>query len=112
MRVVLDTNVIVSGLNFPGNERLKSLNWLSGDASRLCLSTFILDEVAGVLERKFGWTEERSSQALIALRNAAHIIEPEQRPDVVQAGHPDNRSPGVCGISKCPTTWSPATENT
>ena len=90
MRVVLDTNVIVSGLNFPGNERLVLELALRG-RFELCLSTFILDEVSGVLDRKFGWTEERSSQAISTLRNAASIIEPEKRPDVVQPGHPDNR---------------------
>lgn len=90
MRVVLDTNVIVSGLNFPGNERLVLELALRG-RFELCLSTFILDEVSGVLDRKFGWTEEHSAQATSTLRNAAHIIEPEQRPDVIQASHPDNR---------------------
>ena len=90
MRVVLDTNVIVSGLNFPGNERLVLELALRGRFD-LCLSTFILDEVSGVLERKFGWTEDRSAQAISALRNAASIIEPQRRPDVVRPGHPDNR---------------------
>ena len=53
MRVVLDTNVIVSGLNFPGNERLVLELALRG-RFELCLSPFILEEVAGVLGRKFG----------------------------------------------------------
>ena len=90
MRVVLDTNVIVSGLNFPGNER-NVLELALRGRFELCLSPFILDEVAGVLERKFDWTEERSSQALSALRNAASIIDPQRRPDVVPGSHPDNR---------------------
>ncbi len=90
MRVVLDTNVIVSGLNFPGNER-QVLELALRGRFELCLSAFILDEVSGVLERKFGWTEEQSAQAINALRNAASIIEPQQRPDVIPDGHPDNR---------------------
>ena len=61
MRVVLDTNVIVSGLNFPGNERLVLELALRG-RFELCLSPFILGEVAGVLGRKFDWTEEHSSR--------------------------------------------------
>ena len=69
MRVVLDTNVIVSGLNFPGNERLVLELALRG-RFELCLSSFILEEVSGVLERKFDWTEERSAQALRALGDA------------------------------------------
>ena len=90
MRVVLDTNVIVSGLNFPGNERLVLELALRG-RFELCLSPFILEEVDGVLTRKFGWSEERSYQAIRTLRDAATIIEPRQRPPVI-SGHPaDNR---------------------
>ena len=90
MRVVLDTNVIVSGLNFPGNERLILELALRG-RFELCLSSFILAEVAGVLARKFDWTEERSSQALRALGDAATIVEPRRIPEVIKGGHADNR---------------------
>ena len=90
MRVVLDTNVIVSGLNFPGNERLILELALRG-RFQLYLSPFILQEVAGVLGRKFDWTEERLSQALGALEDAATIVEPHRRPEVIEGGHADNR---------------------
>ncbi len=90
MRVVLDTNVIVSGLNFPGNERLVLELALRG-RFELCLSPFILEEVAGVLGRKFGWDEELASQALRALGDAATVIEPRRLPEVIGSGHPDNR---------------------
>ena len=90
MRVVLDTNVIVSGLNFPGNERLVLELALRG-RFELCLSPFILEEVAGVIGRKFDWTEERSSQALRALGDAATVVEPRRLPEVVEGGHADNR---------------------
>ena len=53
MRVVLDTNVVVSALNFPGNERLVLELALRG-RFEFYLSRFILEEVAGVLVRKFG----------------------------------------------------------
>ncbi len=89
MRVVLDTNVIVSGLNFPGNERLTLELALRG-RFELWLSPFILDEVAGVLRRKFDWTEERSAQALRALGDAATIIDPLRRPEVFEGGRADN----------------------
>ena len=90
MRVVLDTNVIVSGLNFPGNERLVLELALRG-RFELYLSTFILEEAAGVLGRKFGWDEERSSQALRALGNAGTVIYPRPLPEVIERGHADNR---------------------
>ena len=90
MRVVLDTNVIVSGLNFPGNERLVLELALRG-RFELCLSPFILDEIAGVIGRKFGWDEERSSQVLRILGDAATIVEPQRLPGVIEADHADNR---------------------
>ncbi len=90
MRVVLDTNVIVSGLNFPGNERTVLELALRG-RFELCLSAFILDEVAGVLGRKFDWTEERTSQALRAMRDASTVVEPRRLPEMIEGGHADNR---------------------
>ena len=90
MRVVLDSNVTVSGLNFPGNERMALELALRG-RFELFLSRFILGEVAGVLTRKFGWDQERAAQALSALENAATVIEPPRLSDVIEGGHSDNR---------------------
>ena len=90
MKIVLDTNVIVSGLNFPGNERIVLELALRG-RFELCLSSFILQEVADVLDRKFGWSEERSSQAIRMLRDTAAMIEPLLLPQVIEANEADNR---------------------
>ena len=90
MRVVLDTNVIVSGLNFPGNERIVLELALRG-RFELYLSPFILEEIEGVLRSKFGWDNERLSQALAVLEDAATIVDPQQLPDVIEKGHADNR---------------------
>ena len=90
MRVVLDTNVVVSGLNFPGNERLVLEHGRRG-RFELVLSPFILAEVEGVLTRKFGWNDARAARALGLLRDAATIVEPGQVPEVVEGGHADNR---------------------
>ena len=90
MRAVLDTNVIVSGLNFPGNERLV-LEFALRGRFELFLSPFILEEVAGVLSRKFGWAESPLAQALEMLAAAATVIEPVRLPEVIGGGHADNR---------------------
>ena len=81
MRVVLDTNVVVSALNFPGNERLVLELALRGRFESY-LSRFILEEVAGVLLRKFGWGEERTTEAVLVLETAANVIEPPRLPEV------------------------------
>ena len=90
MRVVLDTNVVVSALNFPGNERLVLELALRGRFESY-LSRFILEEVAGVLVRKFGWGEERTTEAVLVLETAANLIEPPRLPEVIEGGHADNR---------------------
>ncbi len=90
MRVVLDTNVIISGLNFPGNERMVLELALRG-RFELFLSWFILGEVSGVLTRKFGWDQERAIRAISALQNAATVIEPPRLEEVIEGGHADNR---------------------
>ena len=90
MRIVLDTNVIVSGLNFPGNERMVLELALRG-RFELFLSWFILGEVSGVLTRKFGWDQERAIRAVSALQNAATIVEPPRLAEVIEGNHPDNR---------------------
>ena len=73
MRVVLDTNVIVSGLNFTGNERIVLQLALRG-RFELYLSPFILEEIERVLRSKFGWERERLSHALTVLEDAAQLL--------------------------------------
>ena len=95
MRVVLDTNVIISALNFPGNERLVLELALRG-RFEFYLSRFILEAAAGVLVRKFGWDEERTAQAIRVIENAAIVIEPLvseplRLPEAIEGGHADNR---------------------
>ena len=90
MRVVLDTNVIVSALNFPGNERLVLELALRG-RFEFYLSRSILGDVGGVLTRKFEWDEERTGQVLQGIENAATVVDPPRLPEVIEGGHPDNR---------------------
>ncbi|MCY3505569.1 MAG: putative toxin-antitoxin system toxin component, PIN family [Chloroflexi bacterium] len=90
MRAVLDTNVIISTLNFPGNERLV-LDLARRKRFDLFLSPFILREVSGVLTRKFGWDGERVTQALSMLRATANVIEPQRSLAVIEGDHADNR---------------------
>ena len=90
MKVVLDTNVIISGLNFPGNER-HVLDLARMGRYELYLSPFILEEVSGVLVRKFRWDEQHTIQAIRMLCASATILEPRQRPSVIPRNEADNR---------------------
>jgi len=51
-RVSLDTNTLVSGMVFAGNER-KLLDAIIDEKLELVLSAAVIDEVNAVLERKF-----------------------------------------------------------
>ena len=52
MRVMLDTNVLISAIIFP-NERMNSLLYKATLEHQLVLSSFIVDEVFDVTKRKF-----------------------------------------------------------
>ena len=90
MRVVLDTNVVVPGLNFPGNERPVPDLARRGRYA-LVLSPLILDEVRGVLVRMFGWKETVSDRAIAMLGDTATIIKPGQRPNVIANNEAGNQ---------------------
>ena len=99
MRVVLDTNVIISALNFPGNKRMVLEMALRG-GFEFFLSLFILEDVADVLARKFGWEEKRMAHAIRAIKDAATIIEPPCLEEVIEGGYADNR------VLECPVAAS------
>ena len=72
-KVVLDSNVIISGLNFKGNPR-KILNLVLLKEVELYVSPFILKEVAEVLERKLDWDEGRNEYQGIKILSPAEFL--------------------------------------
>jgi predicted nucleic acid-binding protein len=52
MRVMLDTNVLISAIVFP-NDRMDSLIFKASLDHQLVLSSYIIDELLKVTERKF-----------------------------------------------------------
>lgn len=88
--MVLDTNVMVSGLNFPGNERIV-LDLARRGRFEWYLSPFILQETAGVLERKFGWEGRSLDRVLATLRNGATLLDPDRVLPVIEGNEADNR---------------------
>ena len=90
MRVLLDTNVILSGLNYSGNEqRVLELGYQL--RFELVLSKHLPDEVLRGLLRKFDWSSVRATSALEDLRRVASIVEPSRSVDIIPDDHPDNR---------------------
>lgn len=95
LRVVLDTNVITSGLLFDGNER-QTLNLGRDGRIQIYLSPFILSEVDGVLRRKFQHSAGQSAARLAEIRRWARIIAPAQSVSAISKKDADNRILECC----------------
>lgn len=90
LRVVLDTCVLISGLNFAGTPSRLLRLLLQGEMLWF-ISPFILEELQRVLTEKFRWEEERVQRALRLIREVATEIDPPRSVSVVQAKDDDNR---------------------
>lgn len=66
VRIVVDTNVIISALVFGGAPR-SVLDLAAAGLCECCFSQPIRDEVKRVLIQKFGWTAVRAEAALTTL---------------------------------------------
>ncbi len=88
-RVVFDTNVYISALNFGGvPERAFSLAFKR--AIILLISPAIMTEVARVLREDFLWSQERITGALKKIARVSTILQPEIKLTVVSHDD-DNR---------------------
>ncbi len=91
MRLVLDTNVLVSAIVFEGPPRDVLKTVLTG-AHRLVLSPAILHELRRVLTgSKFRYAQAAADLVDAELREIAEIVEPETRLSVIAADPEDNR---------------------
>ena len=88
-RVVLDTNIYISALVFGGAAQ-RVLESLDTGGFVVCVSQPIVDEVMGVLRRKFGWTPAQLDYALPPLWKRAVMVTPAGR-ITVSVDPDDNR---------------------
>lgn len=90
MRVVFDTNILVSALVFPGGQGEAALRRIIEEIDQLVLSRPILDELLDVLGRKFARDAEELAHVAVFLSDLALIVAPKRRLRVVK-DEPDNR---------------------
>ncbi len=90
MRVVFDTNVLVSALVFPGGSGEAALRRVIDGTDQLLLSKAIVDELLDVLARKFARDAEELAHVAVFLCELAIMVAPKRRPRVVR-DDPDNR---------------------
>ena len=90
MKVVFDTNVLVSALVFPGGRGEAALLRGVEERDQLFFSKPILDELLGVLARKFSRDKEELSRVALLLSDLGVAVRPRQKLRVVK-DEPDNR---------------------
>ena len=90
MKVVFDTNILVSALVFPGGHGEEALRRIIEERDQLILSKPILDELLGVLGRKFSRDAEELAHVAVFLSGLAIFVKPRRKLDVVK-DEPDNR---------------------
>lgn len=90
MKVVFDTNVLVSALAFPGGRGEEALRRIIDERDELVISKPILDELLGVLARKFSRDAEELAHAAVFLTALAVLEKPTRRLRVLK-DDADNR---------------------
>jgi uncharacterized protein len=90
LKVVIDTNVFVSGLTFKGKPReVLDLIW-RGDIEA-CISSFILKEVEETLKKDFSWDRDQIKHTIEKIKARTILIQPKNKVSVIKENDDDNR---------------------
>jgi putative PIN family toxin of toxin-antitoxin system len=90
VRVVFDSNVLVAALVFPGGAADQAMRRVVGGADHLMVSKPIIEEVLGVLSRKFSRDREELARVAVFLAGTGALVETTHRADAL-TDEPDNR---------------------
>lgn len=90
LRIVLDSNVVISGFLF-GGPPARLLQHVAGGAAQCFTSLAILDEIRGVLQRpKFGLSPEQALTFVEELHELCQVVTPGARVRAIPADPDDN----------------------
>lgn len=90
LKVVIDTNVFISGLNFIKNES-EILDLFKKGEIEVYVSFFILKEIERILREKFKWEEGKIQRILIKIKKRTILVEPIIKVSVIKEKDDDNR---------------------
>jgi putative PIN family toxin of toxin-antitoxin system len=90
VKVVFDTNILVSALVFPGGRGEAALRRIIEEQDQLLISKPIIDELIGILARKFSRDAEELAHVAVFLSGLALTVKPRRKLQVVK-DEPDNR---------------------
>jgi len=91
VKVVADTNVLVSALIFPGDPPEAFYRLALERRIELVTSRPLLAELGRVLTEKFGWEPERAEAAVGQVVRQAEIVDPREALTEIEADPADNR---------------------
>ena len=91
MRIVADTNVLVSALIFPGGAPEEVYRLALEGRVELVTSRPLLAELGRVLTAKVGWHEERAEEAVTGVIRVAALVEPRHVVVEIEADPADDR---------------------
>lgn len=91
MRIVVDTNVLVSALVFPGGSPEAVYRLAMEGTITLVTTPPLLAELGRVLKGKFGWEDRLVEEAVAQILRIAMVVEPGQSVSAVEADPADNR---------------------
>lgn len=90
IKVVADTNIYISALNFGGvADELLSL--ARKNNIDLFASPPILDEIKGVLIDKFNWSTKRARESITTIKSFTKPAHPQETINLITEDEPDNR---------------------
>lgn len=90
IKLVLDSNVIISAIVFGGKPR-KILNFIIEGRLALCLSKAVIDEVLEILGKKFKYTQKMLFVIENELMSVSLITEPDIEINYITEDEDDNK---------------------
>ena len=91
MRVVLDTNILISAFIFPGGPPEAVVRAALDGRVELVTSPPLLAELGRVLADKFGWEPPLAAEAVTQVARIATVVRPDDRVQVVLDDPDDDR---------------------
>ena len=91
MKIVFDTNILISATLWEGSVAQKVLFKLIQEDTIIYTSKEILEEYKKVLKRDFKYTEQEVETILEKILLFVQIIEPSEKLDIIKADPEDNK---------------------
>lgn len=90
-KVVLDTNIYLSALIFPGSAPEEVLSLGKTRKIQIYISSFILSEIKNILVIKFDYSDDYAKKIIDEILKFTILVEPNVRIDIIKEKKDDNR---------------------